>query len=121
MSQDHPLAGRRVLVVEDEYFVACDFCDWLEAAGAVIVGPAPDAAQACALLVSQRPDAAVIDINLGDGASYEVASRLADLQIPFAFATGYEEPSLPPELRTRPRLLKPASARHLVDMVSRLS
>ena len=36
------LTGRRILVVEDEYFIADDIARALTSLGAEVVGPAPD-------------------------------------------------------------------------------
>src|SRR3712207_8803154 len=70
------LTGRRILVVEDEYFIADDIARALTGLGAEIVGPAPDVESAAALL-SQRPvDWAVLDINLQGEMVYPVAEAL---------------------------------------------
>ena len=51
---------------------------------------------------------ALLDINLGDRNSYPIADRLAELRIPFLFATGYgEQANLPREHRGRPVVQKP--------------
>jgi AmiR/NasT family two-component response regulator len=34
------LAGKRLLVVEDEYLIAADLCQMIEDAGGEVVGPA---------------------------------------------------------------------------------
>ena len=47
------LGGVRVLVVEDEYFIAQDLRSSLEAAGASVVGPVGDVAAGMALLKSE--------------------------------------------------------------------
>lgn len=39
MSHDSPLAAKRILVVEDEYFIARDLERALRAADAIVVGP----------------------------------------------------------------------------------
>lgn len=44
------LAGRRVLVVEDEYLIAVEMERSLQEAGAEVAGPVPDVAQALALI-----------------------------------------------------------------------
>ncbi len=45
-----PLNGLEVLVVEDQYLLARDVCEWLKQAGARIVGPVPDSERACQLI-----------------------------------------------------------------------
>jgi two-component SAPR family response regulator len=120
MNRELPLAGRFVLVVEDNYLVAMDEQDWLKAAGARVVGPASNADHAFALLDARKIDSAIIDINLGDGPVYEIADRLAQLGVPFVFATGYDESAISLWFRNRPRLQKPFRADQLVQAIDRL-
>ncbi len=89
MSSPGPLAGRRVLIVEDEALVAMLLEDILLDAGAEIVGPGGTAAEALALLTKATPDAAVVDVNLGDHTSEPVTKVLAARGVPFLVATGY--------------------------------
>jgi DNA-binding response OmpR family regulator len=114
------LEGRRVLVVEDDYFLAADTCAWLEAAGAQVVGPAPTSELACALIEGQDIDTAVVDINLGHGPAYDVANRLKDRRVPFLFTTGYDQAAIPAEFHHAPRLQKPVSAADLLRAIRAL-
>lgn len=84
-----PLAGRRVLVVEDEALVAMLVEDILLDAGAEVSGPAATAAEALALLDASLPDVAVVDVNLGTHTSEPVTAALAASGVPFLVATGY--------------------------------
>lgn len=118
--QPASLQGERVLVVEDQYLLAKDVCEWLEEAGAEVVGPVPDAQSACALIDEQRVDTAVVDINLGAGPTFQVASKLSERSVPFLFATGYDEATIPAEFRSRPRLEKPFHGSALVRAVQAL-
>lgn len=120
MNDKLPLKGDRVLVVEDNYLLAMDVCEWLQAAGAEIVGPAPNAQEACRLLEDRAVDSAVVDINLGQGASYHVASRLTERNVPFIFATGYDCAAVPAEYQGVARLEKPFAGRDLVQAVQAL-
>jgi DNA-binding response OmpR family regulator len=120
MTSDQPLSARRILAVEDQYYLATDICEWLEAAGAVVIGPAPDAAQACDLIDRQQIDTAVVDINLGRGPTYEVAKELSERRVPFLFATGYDETAIPTEFEQTARLEKPFNGPALVAAVSKL-
>lgn len=92
----HLLAGRRVLVVEDEYFIADDLRHQLEAFGAEVLGPVPRVEEALALIAATlQIDAAVLDINLQDEMVYPVADALQARGVPFLFATGYEKAAVP--------------------------
>jgi CheY-like chemotaxis protein len=83
------LAGRRVLVVEDEPIVAMALEDMLDTLGCVVVGPAARLAEGVALAERETLDAAVLDINLGGDSSVAIADVLRLRDVPFAFASGY--------------------------------
>lgn len=62
------LSGYRVLVVEDQFFLADDLVYALDGLGADVVRPVPTLAEALAMLRAGTPiDAAVLDVNLLDG------------------------------------------------------
>ncbi len=94
MSDSGPLAGRRVLVVEDEALVAMLIEDILLDAGAEVAGPAATEAEALTLLAATRPDTAVVDVNLGGHTSEPVIAALAASGVPFLVATGYSATGL---------------------------
>ena len=78
--QDRPAAqGRRVLIVEDEYFIALELDRWLEEAGHEIVGIAGSAHKAVAEALAHHPDLVIMDIRLaGDGDGIEAAVEIFD-------------------------------------------
>lgn len=119
--QAQPLQGRKMLVVEDQYYLATDICEWLENAGAKVVGPAPDAERACELLDGEDVDAAVLDINLGQGPTYVVAKELSQREVPFLFATGYDTAAIPADFQGRPRIEKPFQGAALIAAVEQLT
>ncbi|MFM9849410.1 MAG: response regulator [Hyphomicrobiaceae bacterium] len=99
---------RRILVVEDEPFVALQLQTDLEGEGHEVIGPASSLAQGLKLAQSEGLDAALVDIRLGGDTSATIADQLLARQIPFAFATGYSDSSMLPEhLHAVPRLRKP--------------
>jgi len=65
-----PLAGKTVLVVEDEYYIADDLRRTLNDAGADIVGPFATVAKAHQALDEGNFDCAVIDLNLHGRGDY---------------------------------------------------
>ncbi|WP_337268258.1 response regulator [Oryzifoliimicrobium ureilyticus] len=89
------LAGKHVLIVEDEYLVAAEARRALEKAGAVVVGPAPSVEEGIRLLEVSQVDGAILDIRLDGETVFPIADRLIELNIPFVFATAYTQTELP--------------------------
>lgn len=109
------LAGRRVLVVEDEYYLADDLRRVLVRLGAEVVGPLATAAEALAALDrAERVDFAVLDINLRGEMAFGVADALVERDVPFVFATGYDVSTLPPRHRGAQVWQKPLQPQELV-------
>ncbi|MDQ0472961.1 PAS domain S-box-containing protein [Labrys wisconsinensis] len=79
----------RVLLVEDEALIATMMRDLLAEMGCSIIGPHASVAEAAAAIAGQRPDAAILDVNLGGEFIFPVAESLRALGVPFAFVTGY--------------------------------
>lgn len=89
MSGDEGPGGFRVLIVEDEALVAMEIEWMLESGGNQAVGMADTHASAMAAAEEQRPDIALVDIQLAQGDSgLDVARSLKALDIPVLFATG---------------------------------
>ena len=112
------LTGRRVIVVEDEYFLADDLAQAVAQLGAEVIGPVPTREEALALLAAAgRIDLAVLDINLEDKAVFPVADSLAEQGVPFLFATGYDQASIPARYQHVPRWEKPFDPQALAQVL----
>lgn len=83
------LAGKRILLVEDEILVAAMVVDMLVGLGATVIGPATTLAKGLSLAETEEFDAAVLDINLRGERIDPVADLLEARGIPMLFATGY--------------------------------
>lgn len=105
------LAGRRVLVVEDDYLLALELVLTVEDAGGEVVGPALSVAEALELL-DPSPCVASLDVQLGQETSSPIADELARRGVPFVFVTGTPERIAAPH-HTRPICSKPAPG-HIV-------
>jgi DNA-binding response OmpR family regulator len=103
-----------ILVVEDDFYLAEDIADTLRNEGAHILGPAASVQDAFTLLQEKRPDAAVLDVNLGLGTSFELGRALRSRDVPILFATGYEAKIIPRDLSDAPHLIKPLNMNILV-------
>lgn len=115
------LTGRKVLVVEDDYYMASDTASALQGAGAEVLGPCPSESSTLRLLEGETPTHAVLDLNLGGGGPrFEIAQMLRQRGVPFIFLTGYDPDVIPPEFRNVMRLEKPVTFRTIVEAVSHL-
>ncbi len=82
-----------VLVAEDEYIVAYDLCDTVEEAGYAVEGPYADISSAMLALQKCRPDVAILDVELDDGYSFQLAEHLIAEKVPVIFHSGQFTPS----------------------------
>ena len=120
MSGEPSLQGFRVLVVEDDYLLAYDAESALTSAGAEVVGPFARESGAMEAVAKGGLSAAVTDVNLGFGPSFETAHALRTANVPFVFLTGYDQSVIPAEFADVPRLVKPIYTRQIVREVARL-
>ncbi|WP_349629228.1 hypothetical protein [Bradyrhizobium sp. USDA 3458] len=118
------LTGRRVLIVEDEYFLADDMRSALRALGADIAGPAGDIDDALRILQDGGViDGAVLDVNIRKQMIYPVARELQARGVPMVFTSGYDKIVLSSEFADVPLWEKPfdhrAMAHGLAGMILR--
>lgn len=102
-----PLAGRRILVVEDEPLLAMMIEDLLSEIGCIVVGPASHLAAAQAIAGEAELDGALLDVNLGAEQVYPVADCLRRRGVPFVFVTGYGRHGLDTAYALHPTIQKP--------------
>lgn len=98
---------RRVLVAEDEYFIARDLVRALRALAIEVVGPVAEVPEALLLARTEAVDAAILDINLHGQEIYPVADILRRRGVRLIFATGYGTAAIPQAYRGVPRWEKP--------------
>jgi CheY-like chemotaxis protein len=101
------LAGRSVLVVEDEMMVLFMIEGILHDLGCKSVTTAATIEQALALIETQPFDAAMLDSNLNGTRSDPVADALEARGVPFFLATGYSNLATKDGYRDRHVLRKP--------------
>jgi two-component SAPR family response regulator len=109
----------RVLLVEDEALVGIMIQEYLTESGFQVVGPVCSVSDALEAVKDGQFDAAILDINLGDGMVYQVADILAGRQVPFVFVTGYDADSVDSRFREVPILQKPVEREMLQKLFAR--
>ncbi len=115
------LSGSRILVVEDEYYLADDARSVLSGVGAEIVGPVPTADEAAAFIEADSAiDGVLLDVNLRGEMAFDVADALQARGVPFIFVTGYDRAALPERFASVPSLGKPVDPDQLVKCFERL-
>jgi CheY-like chemotaxis protein len=115
------LVGAKVLVAEDNALIALEIEVDLQEQGCIVLGPTATIAATLASLSHDRPDVALLDLQLLDGLATPIAATLAAAGVPFALMTGdmldaLEEASL----AGVPRITKPWSAGAIEQMVEQL-
>jgi DNA-binding LytR/AlgR family response regulator len=107
------LKGRRVLIVEDDYFLADELRAEFQQAGAEVVGPVGRVSEALDLVERDgRIHGAVLDINLAGEMVFGVADALRVKNVPFVFVTGYDAETIPAayaSVRTYEKPIDPAT------------
>ena len=114
------LKGKRIIIIEDEPFVLMDLESILTDAGCEVVGSAGTREKAIALVSEADCDAALVDANLAGHPVDDIAGKLTQRNIPFAFVTGYGRGALPHGFRDGLMLKKPFSQKELVTVVELL-
>jgi CheY-like chemotaxis protein len=113
------LAGKRILVAEDDALIALGLQDLLVAHGAVISGAVATVPQALAALGRALPDGLLLDVNLRGVWSTPVAQAARRVGVPFVLVTGYSRRQLDdPVLAAAPIVPKPVDYVSLVRVLA---
>ncbi len=113
------MADIRVLIVEDDPFIAMD----IESAVAEQLGEGVELIVVESVAQARRAAAgqlscALLDIDVIDGKTFEVADTLLKTCIPFAFVSGSAPHEVPKPLRQARFLRKPFSTREVAAFVT---
>ncbi|MCB1466791.1 MAG: GAF domain-containing protein [Rhizobiaceae bacterium] len=118
---EHNLSGKTALIVEDQLLIAIDLEQMLESAGIVVLATATSPRDALMALTKNTPDVAVLDVNLGDSTSEDIARHLQEKDIPFVFATGYADGgAIPADFNSVPVIRKPYEKENLLNRLRKL-
>lgn len=107
--------SKKILVVEDEYFLASDLSSVIVEMGAKVVGPVGTLSEAMQLAGTEDVDLAVLDINLHGEMAYALVDDLLDRDIPVILATGYGIEGLPERFAGCHLVQKPYPVEQMVD------
>ena len=107
-ADEHCLAGKRVLILEDEPLVSMLLEGMMEDFGCKVLGPFLQIAPALdfAREHHEEIDVAILDVNLGGQRSFAMADLLFEFGVPFVFASGYDEAGIDERWRMWPNLGK---------------
>ncbi|MGH8337006.1 MAG: response regulator [Gammaproteobacteria bacterium] len=117
MDQKFKLSHRRILVVEDEFFIAEELQCLLQDAGMTVVGPVGNLTQALTVAQNSEFELALLDVNLSGHYVYPLAAKLEERNILFIFMIGYGRAGLPPECAARPCLAKLFNVKSLLSLI----
>ena len=107
------LAGKQVLIVEDEFLITMLIEDALDNLGCRVAGTAGRFDEALEKARSLPFDVAILDVNLDGRRTFPIAELLAERGRAFVFVTGYGAANLPDALAGTPILPKPFEQRDL--------
>lgn len=107
------IAGKCVLVVEDDYVLAREVCNDLKSHGVNVLGPAPTVHYANLIIGKRRLDGAILDIKLFGEEVYELVDVLMARGVPIVFATAYQEDHIDARYRSVETIHKPLDLAHL--------
>lgn len=97
----------RILIVEDEPFIAASLMDTLSDLGFAVAGCVGNVGAALELIGREEIHGALLDVNLGSQKIDPVAELLAKRDCPFVFTTGCGRSGIPPAYADRAVLEKP--------------
>jgi ActR/RegA family two-component response regulator len=110
----------RILLAEDEYFLAQELARDLTSRGAEIAGFAPTLEKVMQLAEGGADfDAAILDINLRDEVVFPAVPMLRERKVSLVFVTGYDDAVVPEEFCDIPRLIKPADCNEIMTALGR--
>src|SRR3977135_795986 len=72
------LRGRRILIAEDEAMIALDLESFLQDLGCEIIGPVANVEELVPQIATDRPDGALLDINLRGKQVFGVIPQLIE-------------------------------------------
>jgi two-component system, response regulator PdtaR len=108
-------------VADDEYVTGYDLCDTFEEAGYEVEGPHAGISAAMLACQKEKPNLAILDIELSDGLTYELAQKLIDDNVPVILHSEREDAgAIAARFPQATTLAKPCPPADLLHVVSRV-
>jgi DNA-binding response OmpR family regulator len=110
----------RTMIVEDDILLALDLADALRGAGHEIIGPFSSVDAALKGVNADRPQIAILDIDLNGHLSFPVADALARKNVPFLWLSASSPEIVPERYRVQPFLSKPFATHGILRVMANL-
>lgn len=111
--------NKKILVVEDDPFIALDLTMELETRGFDVISTAESVSEATEVIACSNVDFAILDFNLGHETSRPVAEKLRERKIPFVILTGNPSGAKAVTHGSIPILTKPVDMESVVANITR--
>lgn len=109
------LSGKRLLIVEDGYFLADEVRRKLQILGATVIGPVSDIEHAVDLVEADEADAAILDLHLAAERAFALVERLEKRKFPYIFAIGREHQGVATGFSGFVLCERPAAIEHIAE------
>ncbi len=114
------LAGKRILIVEDEPLIAIDLESAVRDQHGTVIGPARNISEAQRIAESEIFDGAILDLRLKDDLALPVAECLRRRGIAFVIHSGQADITIPRAWPDVPIIGKPALPEQVVAILAAL-
>ena len=90
--------AKRILILEDEFYLAEDCAQEVVRHGMQVIGPVMNVEHALQALARDGLDGAIVDLNIKKRLAFDVVQALKDRGVPFVVFTGYSKLAFPEPL-----------------------
>jgi len=108
------LLPKRILILEDEYFIAADCAKEVVRHRMAVIGLFETVESALQTLAHDNPDGAIVDLKVQEVMAFEVIEALQDRGIPLVIYSGYDQVMLPKHLAEIVMVQKLATPKEVV-------